>query len=233
MERSATSTCNCVSFVWRLTEQAPGGWLPVEQKLHEEIKKTQRTYCGRQKKIRPAAKRTAHSDRQTTPARLQKWERHPKYRVELTGGNAVQSSRVHPSNNGSTPTHLIPTNNRRGREGGLPTHGGGGAPPPPPVAACVAFSLLCISSHSFFCSFSRLKVFPRRAFSASAASFSLYGGREKAKRYGTSPLRKAAAKQTSTSLERGNIRKNQPQKCNTIAPTREEEGEGGVCAEGP
>lgn len=57
-------------------------------------------------------------------------------------------------------------------------HGGGGggapaaaAPPPPPIAACVAFNRRCISSHSFFCSLSRLNVFPRRAFSASAASF--------------------------------------------------------------
>lgn len=45
---------------------------------------------------------------------------------------------------------------------------------PPPVAACVASKRLCISSHSFLCSLSRLKVFPRRAFSASAASFSLW-----------------------------------------------------------
>lgn len=69
-------------------------------------------------------------------------------------------------------------------EGGLSTHGGGGAPLPPPAAACVALSLLSISSWSFFRSFSRLKVFPRRAFSASAASFSLCGRRE-SKQHGT------------------------------------------------
>lgn len=56
------------------------------------------------------------------------------------------------------------------------TYGGGGfALLPPPVAACVAFNLLCISSHSFLCSLSRLKVLPRRAFSASAASLSRCG----------------------------------------------------------
>lgn len=56
------------------------------------------------------------------------------------------------------------------------THGRGGALLPPPAAS----NLLCISSHSFLCSFSRLKVFPRLAFSASAASLSRCGhGRSK------------------------------------------------------
>lgn len=77
------------------------------------------------------------------------------------------------------PTHQWRSENTHNLEGALLTHGSGGVPLPLPVAACVALILLCISSHSFFCSFSRLKVFPRRAFSASAASFSLCGGRER------------------------------------------------------